>query len=88
MKSNKERAEEYATGMMGEPYEFWTHHADKTLFNTIKKSFEAGTMQATSVDIIAHINSLKAPLIEQIQRHDWRAAVEIVNAMFPHEPLK
>lgn len=71
MESNDKRAEEYASGMMGEPKEYWKNHNDITLFNTIQKAHKAGAINNVALDSLTNINSLKGALIEQIQRHDW-----------------
>lgn len=51
-------------------------------FNDIERAYIAGTRDNVAVDTIKHITSLKTPLIEQIQRHDWVNALEIIKLMF------
>jgi len=91
-------AEKYAEGMMGNAYRYYTEHADQYMFNLIKRSFIEGAEQInrTSLATIQRFNSLRAPLIEQVQRHDWRSILEVVESMFdgfpilsaPPQPLK
>lgn len=78
MKRNEDAAEEYAAGMMGEPYEYWVHHADRTLFNTIKKAYRAGALNNVAIENIKKINALKPTLIEALLRRDYMQAMQIV----------
>lgn len=73
----KDKAYEYAQGMMGEDFEYFTHHADKQLFKNLERAYKAG--QKDHIDFIGFWNSFKASLVENCLRHDYRLILEQID---------
>lgn len=75
-------AHEYVENIMGAPYGYYTQHRNKELFNDLVNAYRAGQQNNYASEMISRIITLKPSLIENIQRHDWRNALEIIDLMF------
>jgi len=67
---------------MGAPYGYFTQDKNKELFNDLVNAYRAGQQNNYASEMISRIMKLKPSLIENIQRHDWRNALEIIYLMF------
>ena len=80
----KKLAEEYASGMMGESKQYFTHYADITLFNTIERAYLAGYNAANQWTTIVDGDESTLPK-ERKAYHIWNIDVGLGIAWYDME---